>query len=196
MYFYFLYFFIFIFRNVDSWGLGCLIWEIFNGFLVDQEKLKSLGKISKKIGPQYASLIAANPRSRISIQDFVTKAQQPNGYFKNVFIESMVFLEEIQIKDSVEKNRFFSNLNNRLDSFPSDVCTNKILPLIITSLEYGEASTNVLELLFKIGKGLPETEYQKKMVPCIIKLFSSKDRSIRSKLLKEVYLNTGPKYII
>lgn len=98
----------------------------------------------------------------------------------------MVFLEEIQIKDSVEKNRFFSNLNNRLDSFPSDVCTNKILPLIITSLEYGEASTNVLELLFKIGKVLPETEYQKKMVPCIIKLFSSKDRSIRSKLLKEV----------
>lgn len=173
-------------KNVDSWGFGCLIWEIYNGFLADQEKLRSLGKIPKKIGPQYMSLISANIRSRSSIQDFVTKAQQPNGYFKNVFIESMVFLEEIQIKDSVEKNRFFSNLNNRIDSFPSDVCTNKILPLIISSLEYGEASTNVLELLFKIGKVLPETEYQKKMVPCIIKLFSSKDRSIRSKLLKEM----------
>lgn len=31
-----------------------------------------------------------------------------------------------------------------------------------------------------------EKEYQKRMVPCITKLFSCKDRSIRSKLLKEM----------
>lgn len=66
----------------------------------------------------------------------------------------MVFLEEIQIKDSVEKNRFFSNLNNRLESFPGDVAKNKILPLIITSLEYGDAGTNILELLFKVRHNL------------------------------------------
>ena len=33
---------------------------------------------------------------------------------------------------------------------------------------------------------LNENEYQKKVTPSIIKLFASKDRSIRSKLLKEI----------
>ena len=56
----------------------------------------------------------------------------------------------MQIKDSVEKNRFFSQLNNRLENFPDEICKNKILPLIITSLEFGDASANILELLFKV----------------------------------------------
>ncbi|KAI2800659.1 hypothetical protein RDWZM_009027 [Blomia tropicalis] len=174
-------------KTVDSWGLGCIIWELFNGkCLNDYDQLKSIGKISKKISQSYGTLISTNQRQRSSIQDFINKAQQNGGYFKNVFIESMIFLDEIQIKDSVEKNRFFSNLNNRIDSFPNEVCKNKILPLIITSLDYGDVSSHVLDLLFKIGKVLNETEYQKRMVPCIIKLFSAKDRSIRSKLLKEM----------
>jgi len=85
-------------RNIDSWGLGCLIWEIFNGTLYEQEKLKGLGKISKKISQLYTALVNPNYRSRCSVQDFISKAQQNNGYFKNVFIESMVFLEEIQVR--------------------------------------------------------------------------------------------------
>jgi SCY1-like protein 1 len=32
-------------RSVDSWGLGCLIWEVFNGSLPEANKLKSLGKV-------------------------------------------------------------------------------------------------------------------------------------------------------
>lgn len=79
-----------------------------------------------------------------------------------------------------------------------DVTKNKILPLIVTSLEYGEASTNTLELLFKIGKLLNESEYQKRIVPCIIKLYSAKDRSVRSKLLKEIeeYVELIPANVI
>ncbi len=32
---------------VDSWGLGCLIWEIFNGFLPNTNALKNPGKVIK-----------------------------------------------------------------------------------------------------------------------------------------------------
>lgn len=41
---------------------------------------------------------------------------------------------------------------------------------------------------------LNENEYQKKVTPSIIKLFASKDRSIRSKLLKEIdeYIDHTP----
>lgn len=31
----------------DSWGLGCLIWEVFNGTLSQTTALKSTGKVSE-----------------------------------------------------------------------------------------------------------------------------------------------------
>ncbi len=33
-------------RSADMWGLGCLIWEVFNGTLPKTSALKSLGKVS------------------------------------------------------------------------------------------------------------------------------------------------------
>lgn len=40
--------------------------------------------------------------------------------------------------------------------------------------------------MFKLGKLLDEEEYQEKIVPCIIKLFSSTDRATRVKLLDNI----------
>ena len=34
--------------RVDSWGLGCLIWEIFNGLLPNSNALKNPGKVNPK----------------------------------------------------------------------------------------------------------------------------------------------------
>lgn len=33
-------------RSTDMWGLGCLIWEVFNGSLSQINSLKSVGKVS------------------------------------------------------------------------------------------------------------------------------------------------------
>ncbi|XP_027197212.2 N-terminal kinase-like protein yata [Dermatophagoides pteronyssinus] len=172
-------------KRLDAWGLSCLIWEIFNGKLNEQAQLKNLKRLPKKLIPLYSNLNKTSSQ-RCLIEDFLSNGQDKNGYFKNPFIDTLNFLEEIQIKDSTEKNRFFSNLNNGLESFPVYFCKNKILSFVITSLEYGEANCHCLELLMKIGKMLNENEYQKKVTPSIIKLFASKDRSIRSKLLKEI----------
>ena len=40
--------------------------------------------------------------------------------------------------------------------------------------------------VFKIGKHLSTEEYQTKIVPCIVKLFSSSDRNARFKLLTQI----------
>lgn len=37
-----------------------------------------------------------------------------------------------------------------------------------------------------MGKLLKEDEYQKKIVPCVVKLFSSNDRATRSRLLQQI----------
>ncbi|XP_031353468.1 N-terminal kinase-like protein isoform X2 [Photinus pyralis] len=172
--------------STDMWGLGCLIWEVFNGPLYQQSSLKSLDKIPKQLCPLYCELVGANPGSRPNPADIITRCRKLGGYFKNDLVDTLLFLEEIQIKDKNEKNRFFSNLTPHLDNFPDNVCKHKILPQLITAFEYGDAGSAVLAPMFKLGRLLDEIDYQKKIVPCVVKLFASSDRATRSRLLMQL----------
>ncbi|VDM30604.1 unnamed protein product [Toxocara canis] len=54
------------------------------------------------------------------------------------------------------------------------------------SYEYGDAGSHILVPLFKLGRMLDEDEYQRRIVPCLCKLFSSPDRVTRVKLLEKI----------
>lgn len=170
----------------DSWGLGCLIWEAFNGPLPKASALESPGKIPKPLSSAYSQLTNSTCNSRPSPNDIVTRCRSAGGFLKNSFVDTMLFIEEIQIKDSTAKNRFFAGLPAMMDNFPPNVCKYKILPQLINSFEFGDAGSSVLTPLFKIGRMLDADEYQKKIVPCVVKLFSSKDRATRARLLQQV----------
>ncbi|XP_076313835.1 LOW QUALITY PROTEIN: N-terminal kinase-like protein [Tachypleus tridentatus] len=172
--------------STDSWGLGCLIWEAFNGPLPKPTSLKSLGKIPKNLSAHYCELVGANPSSRPNPADFINKCRASGGFFKNSFVDTMIFIEEMQIKDSHEKSRFFANLTPLLDSFPQNICKYNILPQLVNAFEFGDAGSAVLSPMFKLGKLLDTEQYQKKIVPCVVKLFSSKDRATRAKLLQQM----------
>ena len=98
----------------------------------------------------------------------------------------MLFLEEVQIKDDQDKSRFFTSLPNKLDNIPKDICIHKILPECIKAFDFSNAGALILAPVFKIGKHLPTEDYQTKIVPCIVKLFSSIDRNARFKLLTQI----------
>jgi len=40
-------------QNQDLWGVGCIIWEVFNGHLGQPADLGKLGKIPAKLAPAY-----------------------------------------------------------------------------------------------------------------------------------------------
>ncbi|XP_075556334.1 N-terminal kinase-like protein yata [Dermacentor variabilis] len=170
----------------DSWGLGCLMWEVFNGPLLKPSCLESPGKIPKSLTPAFNQLTNSNINSRPSPADVLTRCRSAGGFFKNSFVDTMLFIEEIQIKDTTEKNRFFTGLTSVMDNFPTNVCKYKILPQLINAFEFGDAGSVVLSPLFKIGKLLDAEEFKKKIVPCVVKLFSSKDRATRARLLQQV----------
>lgn len=50
---------------------------------------------------------------------------------KNKFVDTLLFLDEFQLKDSGEKQSFFLKLKDSLDMFPDDVAKYKILPKLI-----------------------------------------------------------------
>ncbi|XP_061172561.1 N-terminal kinase-like protein isoform X1 [Saccostrea echinata] len=172
--------------STDMWGLGCLIWEVFNGPLTQTSALKSVGKIPKSLVPNYCELVGANPKSRPNPAKFIESCRTGNGFMQNSFVKTMLFLDEIQIKDQSEKTKFFANLAPSLDEFPKAFCKNKILPQLLNAFEYGDAGSHILAPLFKIGKFLDAEEYQNRIVPCVVKLFTSPDRATRVKLLQQI----------
>lgn len=172
----------------DMWGFGCLIWECFNEPLRSKANLKDTQQIPKNIIPLYMKLMGTEPGSRPNPKDILEKGSQANGFFRNPLIDTLIFLEEIQIKDKTEKNKFFSSITDQLDNLPDNVCRHKILPQLITAYEYGDAGSAILAPLFKLGRLLEEEEYQKKIVPCVVKLFGSTDRMTRSRLLLQIDL--------
>ncbi|XP_059574406.1 N-terminal kinase-like protein isoform X4 [Alligator mississippiensis] len=172
--------------SADMWRLGCLIWEVFNGPLSRPSCLRSLGKIPKSLVPHYCELVGANPKVRPNPARFLQNCRGSGGFMSNSFVETNLFLEEIQIKEPTERQMFFQDLSDHLDTFPADFCRHKILPQLLTAVEFGSAGAVVLTPLFKVGKLLGAEEYQQKIIPIIVKMFSSPDRAMRIRLLQQM----------
>lgn len=178
---------------VDSWGMGCLVWECFNKPLTPNSNVKTVGKMPKALSIHYNKLVQSSPKHRISPIDFINVCREAKIYFDLPSLNTIVALEEIQlIKDPDEKSKIFKSLENELESIPPDICKHKILSDLINAFEYGEAGPSIVDPIFLIGKLLDEQDYQTRLVPCIIKLYQCKDRGIRSKLLQQLdsYINS------
>ncbi|KAM9220932.1 N-terminal kinase-like protein isoform 3-T3 [Dugong dugon] len=172
--------------SADMWRLGCLIWEVFNGPLPRASALRNPGKIPKSLVPHYCELVGANPKVRPNPAHFLQNCRAPGGFMNNRFVETNLFLEEIQIKEPAEKQKFFQELSKSLDAFPEDFCRHKVLPQLLTAFEFGSAGAVVLTPLFKVGKFLSAEEYQQKIIPVVVKMFSSTDRAMRIRLLQQM----------
>lgn len=192
------------------WGLGCLIWETFNGPLNSSTQLKNISevcmtslilmicqtkfksicslfyKIPKQLAVVYQELTGENAEGRPNPADVIARCRSNGGFFKNNLVDALLFLEEIQMKEKGEKGRFLSQLAGQLDSFPDGVGRYKILPQLLAAFEFGDAESAVLPPLLQLGSQLPDVEYQRRVVPCVIKLFASNDRATRLRLLQQL----------
>lgn len=134
----------------------------------------------------YQDLINIRSQNRPNPSDVIARCRSVDGFFTNNLVDAILFLEEIQVKDKNDKGRFFTELTTQLNEFPEGVGRYKILPQLISAFEYGDAGCTVLLPLLQLGSNLPDNEYQKKVVPCVVKLFASNDRATRMKLLQQL----------
>lgn len=102
---------------IDAWGLACLISEIFNGAITGPASLKHFGKvrfwkyfinlkfyfiknclkIPKRLQSTYNELINSNPTKRLNCAKFLEKCCMKNGYMDNHFVNTLLFLEKLQV---------------------------------------------------------------------------------------------------
>ena len=59
----------------------------------------------------------------------------------------------------------------------------KVLPELLKSVEYGGGGPKVFATVMKIASKLSDDEYESRITPVIVRLFSSPDRAIRVCLL-------------
>lgn len=81
-----------------------------------------------------------------------------------------------------------SDLDQLSDDFPEDYFKMKILPELLKSVEFGGGGPKVFGVVMKISKKLSEDEFEAKVTPAVVRLFSSPDRAIRVCLLDNLPL--------
>ncbi|GER42499.1 protein kinase family protein with ARM repeat domain [Striga asiatica] len=168
---------------IDSWGLGCLIYELFSGLKLSRtEDLRNTTSIPKSLLQDYQRLLSSMPSRRLN----PSKLLENSEYFQNKLVETIQFMEILNLKDSVEKDNFFRKLPNLADQLPHEIVQKKLLPLLASALEFGSATAPALTALLKMGACLSAEEYGLKVLPTIVKLFASHDRAIRVGLLQHI----------
>ncbi|XP_068647824.1 uncharacterized protein [Aristolochia californica] len=168
---------------IDSWGLGCLIYELFSGKMLSKcEELGNTASIPKSLLPDYQTLLTVNPPRRLNSSKLIENSE----YFHNKLVETIKFMEVLNLKDSVEKDAFFRKLPSLAEQLPRQIVLKKLIPLLASALEFGSATALALTAILKMGSWFSPEEFNEKVLSTVVKLYASTDRGVRISLLQHI----------
>ena len=107
----------------DWWALGCTTFEVFCGTIRSPSDLKNVAEMPELLRPDYMRLLSGNPAARLRPAELLQ-----NALFDEDYVSLQLFLETLNIKDAVEKDRFFTKLADRVPALPKATAQWKVLP--------------------------------------------------------------------
>uniref|UniRef100_A0A0W0FWE6 Protein kinase domain-containing protein n=1 Tax=Moniliophthora roreri TaxID=221103 RepID=A0A0W0FWE6_MONRR len=145
----------------------------------------SRGNIPPAIFALFKKLLNPNPKGRLTTKGFLEIGTTDTGFFtNNPLVKVCTGLDNFALASEGEKSSLLRMLNESLSSFPSEFTIHRVLPSVVSALEYGGASAaTIVPLVIKIGKDVPQDEYQGAVLGPLVRLFASPDRGIRMALL-------------
>ena len=170
---------------IDAFMFGRFIEDVFSKVGI---------RMPQELAVYVSKLTAMNPRSRMSVKELLEI-----GYFANPYVDALTFLDNITLKENAEKDAFFSNvLAPLVDQIPANVALYKVLPHLISTIEFGYSQPSVkkiMPVLLKLVKDLPENDFATIVTPHIVKWFAASDRIMRACLLESIscYVEKLPK---
>jgi SCY1-like protein 1 len=159
------------------------MYEAFNGSLTSVDQLTQPKKVPPPMAPAYKRLIAANPKTRLSVVHFLEQGRRAGGFFDIPLIRISEFVENMGIKDQREREEFLDELEKTGDQFPEDFFKMKVLPELLKSVEFGGGGPKVFGAVLQIGDKLSSEEWEASITPVVVRLFSLPDRATRVFLL-------------
>ncbi|PIL34056.1 hypothetical protein GSI_03765 [Ganoderma sinense ZZ0214-1] len=183
----------------DAYGLGLLIHFAFNPNQAVPATAQpphppptaaSRGAIPTSIFPSYKKLLNPNPKARLSPAHFLElgmshTAGDGSGFFStNRLVIVCAGLDNFNLASESEKATLLKSLRESASSFPTEFASYKVLPALISALEFGGASAaNIVPLVLQFGKNIPPDDYPTVILTHLVKLFASADRGVRMALL-------------
>ncbi|EHK99150.1 putative N-terminal kinase-like protein [Glarea lozoyensis 74030] len=131
----------------------------------------------------YRKLVNTNPKARASVGNFLEQGRRNGGFFETPLIKLTDSMDNLGMKSEEEREEFLNELDQLSDDFPEDYFKMKILPELLKSVEFGGGGPKVFGVVMKISKKLTDDEFESKVTPSVVRLFSSPDRAIRVCLL-------------
>ncbi|KAJ5684702.1 uncharacterized protein N7477_001047 [Penicillium maclennaniae] len=173
---------------VDAYGLGILIFEVFNGQFSGADQIGKTTNIPPAMQQSYKRLCTANPKLRLSPAHFVEQGKKHGGFFQTPLIRLTDDMDSLGLKSDAEREEFINELDNLSEDFPEDFFKMKVLPELLKSVEFGGGGPKVLSATLKIGSKLSADEFNAKLTPVIVRLFGNPDRALRVCLLDNLPL--------
>ncbi|KZL76941.1 SCY1 protein kinase, partial [Colletotrichum tofieldiae] len=173
---------------VDSFGFGCLIFEVFNGDFMGSDQAGQTKNIPPTMQQSYKRLVNPNPKARVSVGHFLEQGQRSGSFFDSPLIKLTEGIENLGVKTETEREQFLDDLDQLTDDFPEDFFKMKVLPELIKSVEFGGGGPKAFSVVMKIAAKLPSEDFDSKITPVVIRLFSNPDRAIRVCLLDSLPL--------
>ncbi|PLB37326.1 COPI-interacting protein CEX1 [Aspergillus candidus] len=173
---------------VDSYGLGILVYEVFNGSFSGGDQVGRTTNIPPSMQQSYKRLCTANPKLRLSAAHFVDQGKRHGGFFRTPLIAMADDIESLGLKSDAEREEFINQLDELSDDFPEEFFKMKVLPELLKSVEFGGGGPRVLSAIMKIGAKLTPDEYNARLTPVIVRLFGNPDRALRVCLLDNLPL--------
>ncbi|KAE8147912.1 armadillo-type protein [Aspergillus avenaceus] len=172
---------------VDAYGLGILVFEVFNGNYTSDQAGKTTN-VPPTMQQSYKRLCAANPKLRLSPAHFVEQGKKHGGFFQTPLIRLTDDIESLGLKNEAEREEFINELDELSDDFPEEFFKMKVLPELLKSVEFGGGGPKVLGAILKIGSKLSQEEFNSRLTPVIVRLFANPDRALRVCLLDNLPL--------
>ncbi|CAG8982424.1 hypothetical protein HYALB_00007103 [Hymenoscyphus albidus] len=168
---------------VDAYNFGTLIFEVFNGDFMGGDQAGQTKNVPPSMHSSYKRLVNANPKARVTVANFLDQGRRNGGFFETPLIKLTESVDNLGMKSEEEREEFLNDLDQLSDDFPEDYFKMKVLPELLKSVEFGGGGPKVFGVVMKISKKLTDEEFESKVTPAVVRLFTSPDRAIRVCLL-------------
>lgn len=91
---------------VDAYGLGILIYEVFNGHFTGGEQVGKTTNIPPSMHQSYRRLCNASPKLRLSPGHFVEQGKKNGGFFQTPLIRLTDDIDSLGLKNEAEREEF------------------------------------------------------------------------------------------
>ncbi|KAL8422112.1 hypothetical protein RB596_002735 [Gaeumannomyces avenae] len=173
---------------VDSFNFGTLIFEAFNGDFMGSDQAGQTKNVPPSMQASYKRLVNANPKARLSVGHLLDQGLRRGAFFDTPLIKLTDGVDNLGVMSETERDDFLGDLDQLTDDFPEDFFKMKVLPELLKSVEFGGGGPKAFAVVMKIAQKLSSEDFDAKITPVVIRLFSNPDRAIRVCLLDNLSL--------